>query len=155
HRLTRRSQFPNTIPTHMLNTDARKARPILRQNQAGVASQLANTCRTFGELGTSKYGKLLLAKNQLFAAGDIMNVAKGHCTAIKIAKKATPPKSACCQRGASFISGHTRSRMKAGTTSRSGNGSGTMWVMFWYTGPSFGDAGNRGRIHNMSMPNAM
>src|SRR5215472_11195050 len=111
YRLTLRSQLPNTMPTHMLNTETRKARPMLVQNAAGVVSQFTNTWRMLGELGGSKYGKLLVAKNQLFAAGDIRNVAKGHCTAIKIARKVTPPNSACCQDRTYFINNNNRTKM--------------------------------------------
>src|SRR5262249_5392174 len=50
-------------------------------------------------------------------------------------------------------SGAITSSTNAGTIRRIGNGSGTMWVMFWYTGPSLGDAGNRGRTHISSSTN--
>src|SRR5258708_19134978 len=46
-------------------------------------------------------------------------------------------------------SGQTKSRTNAGTISKMGNGNGTMCVMFWYTGPSLGCAGNSGRTHIM------
>src|SRR5579884_558517 len=120
---------------------------MFRQNIPAVSSHCTNTCLTVGDVGSAKYGKSMVANTGLRAAGDIRKVAKGHSTATNTAMNVTPPNSAHCQRGASLKNLHVTSSTNAGTISRIGNGSGTICVMFWYTGPSFGCAGNNGSTH--------
>src|SRR6478609_7641500 len=115
----------------MLATEKMNPSAMLRQNSAGDCSQRTKTWRTVGEVGSAKYGKSMVAKKRFLAIGDIRNVAKGHSTAMMIAKKATPPKMACCHLGASLKNGNITSRKNAGTISRIGKGSGTMCVMSW------------------------
>src|SRR6476620_7165052 len=117
------------MPAHMLATENRNPRPMLRQNSAGVCSQGTKTWLTVGDVGSAKYGKSVVEKNRLRAMDDIRNVAKGHSTAIRIARNATPPKIAYCHLGTSLNSGKSKSRKNAGTISKSGNGRGTMCVM--------------------------
>src|SRR5438270_12912950 len=117
------------MPIHMLITENKNPRPILRQNSPGVRSQGTKTWFTVGEVGSAKYGKSVVEKNRFRAMDDIKNVVKGHSAAIKIARKPTPPKIAYCHLGASLNSGRSRSRKNAGTISKIGNGNGTMCVM--------------------------
>src|ERR1700744_5121118 len=105
----------------MLATESTKAIPMLVQNCNGDCSQCTKMWRTVGDVGSAKYGKSTVAKNGLRAAGDIRKVANGHSTAMRIARKVTPPKSACCHLGDSLNMGHTRSSSSAGTKSRIGN----------------------------------
>src|SRR5438309_11101587 len=117
------------MPIHMLTTENRNPNTILRQNSPGVRSQGTKTWFTVGEVGSAKYGKSVVEKNRFRAIDDIKNVAKGHSTAIRIARKATPPNTAYCHLGASLNRGKSKSRKNAGTISRIGNGNGTMCVM--------------------------
>src|SRR5712671_2321317 len=117
------------MPAHMLATEKRNPRLMLRRNSAGVRSHWTKMWLTVGDVGRAKYGKSVVEKNRFRAIGDIRNVAKGHCTAIRIARNATPPKRACCHLGASLNIGKSKSRKNAGTTSKRGNGSGTICVM--------------------------
>src|SRR5579864_2422913 len=103
------------MPAHMLTMENRNPRPMLRQNSPGVRSQGTKTWFTVGDVGSAKYGKSVVEKNLFRAMDDIKNVAKGHSAAIKIARKATPPKIAYCHLGASLKSGKSRSRKNAGT----------------------------------------
>src|SRR5882672_3284384 len=117
------------MPAHMLATENRNPRPMLRQNSSGVCSQRTKRWLTVGDVGSAKYGKSVVEKNLFRAMDDIRKVAKGHYTTIRIARNATPPKTACCHLGASLNIGKSKSRKNAGTISNRGNGSGTMWVM--------------------------
>src|SRR6476646_10223084 len=117
------------MPIHMLATENRNPRPILRQNSPGVRSQGTKTWFTVGDVGSAKYGKSVVEKKRFRAIDDIRNVAKGHSTAIRTARKPTPPQIAYCHLGASLNSGKRRSRKNAGTISKIGNGSGTICVM--------------------------
>src|SRR5690349_9818794 len=79
----------------MLATEKRNPSAILRQNSAGDCSQCTKTWRTVGDVGSAKYGKSMVAKKRFRAIGDIRNVAKGHSTTIRIARKKIPAKAAC------------------------------------------------------------
>src|SRR5579864_9116669 len=102
----------------MLATENRNPIPMLRQNSRGVRSQGTKTWFTVGEVGSAKYGKSVVEKNRFRAIDDIKNVANGHSTAIKTARKPTPPKIAYCHLGASLNSGKSKSRKNAGTISK-------------------------------------
>ncbi len=55
--------------------------------------------------------------------------------------------AACFHRLHIAVFCRNRSKTIAGTINSIGKSGGTRCVTFWYTGPSFGTAGNNGRIH--------
>src|SRR4029077_13266261 len=95
----------------------------------------------------TKYGKLLVAKNQLRDAGDIRKLAKGHWTTRKLASEDAPRIAAWAERVSVVMRRRTTSKTMAGTIMSKGKSGGTRCVILWYTGPSLGSAGISSRIH--------
>src|SRR5215470_8731762 len=92
----------------------------------------------------------MVPKNQLRAAGEFRKMANGHCTATKGIRKTNVDARDCLHLPQFSVRCHSRSSAMAGTISNSGNSGGVNWVTGQRTGPSFGSAGNSGRIQLIS-----
>src|ERR1043166_7047813 len=88
----------------------------------------------------------MVPKNPLAAAEDVRNFAKGHWAARNRPAKTLPQINACSQGFHRCVFGRSKSSATAGTMSKRGNSGGVNCVTGLNTGPSFGCAGNSGRI---------
>src|SRR5690348_4820450 len=95
----------------------------------------------------------MVPNTQLRLAGLMRKLANGHSTATSTPTNNTPETTACSHGPQPDVRDQNQSSASAGAISSTGNSGGMKCVTFWYTGPSFGTAGNSGRIHTQPIRN--